>query len=199
MVEKNPLVRRHLTNVTHIPDKENIVQAFTDVYKALYSINLQLYSDKYIEFGATEKTIGTSFVSKERVTLLRSMFGMATGILTYFLIVIIYVYWSRPGANLSHMPTTLAATHTLLYASNALEDCARLYGESTKDRALKLLGLGYTYSYGFFVGWDRKQHYGVHKESSTETSSPRTYEDVKPGESQFLMKVEVTEYIAPPS
>lgn len=126
MVEKNPLVRRHLTNVTHIPDKENVVQAFTGVYKALYSINLQLYSDKYIDFGTIEKTIGTSFVSKERVTLSRSMFGMAIGILAYFLIVIIYVYWSRPGANLSHMPIILVATHTLLYASNALEDCARL-------------------------------------------------------------------------
>ncbi|RPB07950.1 hypothetical protein P167DRAFT_539654 [Morchella conica CCBAS932] len=78
------------------------------------------------------------------------------------------------------MPTTLAATHTLLYASNALEDCARLYGESTKDRALKLLGLGYTSSYGFFIGWDRKQHYSVHKESSTETSRSRAYEDVRP-------------------
>lgn len=66
-------------------------------------------------------------------------------------------------------------------------------------RALKLLGLGYTYSYGFFVGWDRKQHYGVLKESFTETPSSRDYEDVKPGESQFLMKMEVTGYIVPSS
>lgn len=165
MVHTKPELRRpHLTNVSHVPDSKYTAKAFEDVYKSLFAIYLQLYADTLFQLGKSQKVLGSVTIMEDRVEISTPMFGIAAGILVFFIVVVLYVYWMRPGHNLSHLPTTLAATYTLLYASNAMEDSEKLSGRSPKERAVKLEGLGNTYGYGFFVGWDKHRHFGVYKE-----------------------------------
>lgn len=168
MVQKFPDVRQRAENSTHLPDTAHVAVAFEDVYRTLFAINLQVYTDTYFDLGATRGFQGMSIISRERVELSKTMFIMASAVLVFFIIAVVYVYWARPGKSLSHLPTTLAAMHTLLYASNALVDSAKLRGESKKQRAAKLMELGNTYELGYFVGLDGREHYGVYKDVAKE-------------------------------
>lgn len=96
------------------------------------------------------------------------MFAILAGIFVYFLIVVLLIYRVRPGHGLSHMPTTLAATYTLLYASNISDEFSRIYGEDPKKRAKQLEKLGNTYGYRGFVGLDGQRHFGVYREEPSQ-------------------------------
>lgn len=166
MVSKEPQVRRQLTNVTHIPDTAHVVKTFEDVYKSLFAIYLKLHAEDFFELGETQRGEGRTTIIEERVELSTIIFGIAGGVLALFLLVLTYVYFMRPGRGLSHLPTSLAATHTLLYASNIRDDYFRLGGKSPNERAAKLEGLGNSYAYGSFRGWDHRRHFGIYKEST---------------------------------
>lgn len=61
------------------------------------------------------------------------------------------------------MPTSVAATYTLLYASNAREECTMIRGKGPEERARRLRELGNWYRYGNLVGLDGRRHYGEYQ------------------------------------
>lgn len=166
LTQEEPSLLRNLTNATSIPDTARLAETFESVYKSLFAFDLQLFQNEIFEFGETQRVPGTATVLRERVQVSRLMFWLAAGVLVYFLLVVVLVFWSQPGHNLSHMPTTLASVHTLLYVSNALDDCANIKGQSTEVRAKAWEALGHTYGYGTFVGRDGRQHFGVYREDN---------------------------------
>lgn len=162
------LIRQNQRNVTILPNTTNIVGAFEDVYKRVFAASLRQYADDIFDTRKPRDSIpGTATVVQARVRVSVPMFGIATGILIYFLVLILYLYLGPPAGDhgISHLPTTLATAYTLLYASNAREELSGIHGEGQEERAKKLKEMRNSYGFGGFVGLDKRQHFGVYRKS----------------------------------
>lgn len=166
MTRVRPEIRRDPTTLSNLPNTTHLEETFEDIYRSLFAIFIQLYGDLMFRSNLTQKSQGSENITQDRVDVSTPMFGIAVSILTFFIIAVLYIYLIRPARPVCHRPTTLAATHTLLYASNALEDISMLRGRNSKERGEKLEALGHRYGYGSFVGTDRRGHFGVYKEVS---------------------------------
>lgn len=163
MATLTPSIVRHPTNVTHIPDTTDLVSTFEDLYRRLFAINTRLYADEifFLEESYIEHTTAT--VQEMRTDVYTPMFATAVAILLYIVVVLSILFiWYRPQIA-GHVPTTLAGTYALLYASNAMEYCGP--GGTPRERS-KGLGGENTYGYGKFTGADGRSHFGVFRESA---------------------------------
>lgn len=172
MTELKPsLVRHALTNSTHLPDTTDLIATFEDIFKRVYAISLRLSAEEiFASPEPRDPAQGTATVTRQRIRVSTPMFAISVVILGYFLVLFVFLYWGPPAGHhcLSHLPTTLAAAYTLLYASTAKEECLKIRGDSTKERAEKLQEMGNTYAYGSFFGMDQRWHCGVYRRAKGE-------------------------------
>lgn len=139
-------------------------RALEKVYKLLFSIFIQRYSDGL--FSPMQGTVvaGHLQLSEARMEMSREMFAIAVFIMGLFIIVGTITYIRRPGHFLSSLPTSLAVEMSTYYASNAIDDVSGTEAMNPEERARLLKRLGNRYGYGVYVGKDGKQHFGVDRE-----------------------------------
>ncbi|KAI5839436.1 hypothetical protein DFP73DRAFT_614012 [Morchella snyderi] len=154
-------------NITHIPKREVLPDAFQDVIRRLYAIGLRLSSQNFLQYeGTPKKTEAEAIVMIEKVVLSTKMVGLVLGILGYTTIVIVLLYWGPQGERRSsHAPTCLAAMWAHLYASDAKRLCGEIRGANIYTR-LRMLDKvkGARFTYGRFRGKDGEVHEGVYME-----------------------------------
>lgn len=158
----DPRAIRKRINVTHIPDAAYIGKAIEEVIQRLFPINLQLFENTIIAPREQLQNMVPveAVVVMERVTMDPSMFTISVSILVLMIIVLVVVYWGQRQP-IGHLPESLVGMYALLYASNAMEECAELMGRNPKERAQSLKELGFEYAYGEFQDGKR---YGVYRE-----------------------------------
>lgn len=160
-----PKVVRRGINRTHIPDPAYIVEAFEDVYRRLFPINLYLYEDSMITPGRVQQgwVMGSGTIEGVRIHVGTSPYIIAASILLFIMALMVALFW-RGRQPVGHVPQTLVGMYALLYASNAKEECGQLAGEDPESRAIVLEQLDGTYLSGFFHGG---RHYGVSRQEET--------------------------------
>lgn len=151
-------------NGTWPPDAAVSGRALEKVYKLLFSIFIERYSDGL--FSPMQGTVvaGHMQLSEARMEVSREMFVIAVFIMGLFIIVGTITYIRRPGRFLSSLPTSLAVEMSTYYASNAIDDVSGTEAMNPEERARLLKRLGNKYGYGVYVGRDGKQHFGVDRE-----------------------------------
>lgn len=102
---------------------------------------------------------GSIFREVERLVIYKPFFIFSRIILEAYMLVIVIVYFRRPGKYLPHMPTTIAAVTTFSAASAAVEDFRGTSHFGDKDN-MQLLDKQ-KYAYGSYVGRIGKVHVGV--------------------------------------
>lgn len=161
-----PKTIRNLTNNTRIPDAAYIATAFEDIYRRLFAIHLRLQADEVIVVPTQQqmpKTApGQAVLRMDRVTVDTTMFSLAASILAIMIVVLVVLYWDQRQP-IGNLPNTLAGMYALLYASNAKEECGKIYGRNPKQRARRLEERKGMYVYGMFSSGGSK-HYGVYRE-----------------------------------
>lgn len=172
----NSTIPRGGPNVTHIPETAGLPEAFEDVFRRLFAINLRLYSSDILSFPATpEASTATSRVIRERVQVSTPMFIIACVILSYTILLVFFLYWGPEAGRqcgIAHEPTSLAAMWAMLYSSTAKEMCAALRGNGPKERARRLKEMGQRYGYRSFMGVDGGRHVGVFCEEKEDIDQP---------------------------
>ncbi|KAI5783625.1 hypothetical protein EDC01DRAFT_663782 [Geopyxis carbonaria] len=156
-------------------DGEAIARAMEKVLKRVFALYLQAYAPKLFEPTPDGASPGTKRINGEgsmRGTLVATtprykvstvMTILAMILLVLFVLIVALTYWKRPGGFLPFVPTTLAATLPLLYASAGVEDVRGGSGrEGLKERLMRDGGV--RWGYGWFVGRDGESHVGVGKE-----------------------------------
>lgn len=158
----DPRVVRKGVNITHIPDAAYIGKAIEEVFQRLFPINLQLFEKNIIapREHLQDTVLVEAVVVTERVTMNSAMFTISVSILVLMIVVLVVVYWGQRQP-IGYMSASLVGMYALLYASNAMEECAELTGRNPKERAQSLEEIGSKYAYGEFQ--DGK-HYGVYRE-----------------------------------
>lgn len=151
-------------NNTWPPDPAVSGRALEKVYKLLFSIFLQRYSDGLFSPVQGAIVAGEVQLSEAKMAMSQVMSIMSVVILGFFVIVGTITYIHRPGNFLSNLPTSLAVEISTYYASNAVDDVAGTEAMNPEERAKFLKRLGNRYGYGVYVGRDGKQHFGVDRE-----------------------------------
>jgi hypothetical protein len=139
-------------------------QALEEVYLTLFPLFLQVYADTLLVPGNGTITLGNVQTAEDRMIVSFPMFIIGVTILGFFTILIGITYIIRPGAFMIHIPTTLAATIPLVYASNMADDLAPVQHLAEKQLNDYLEGGNGRYGYGWFVGRDGEKHLGVDRE-----------------------------------
>jgi hypothetical protein len=134
------------------------------VYRTLFPLFLQVYAETVLLPGNGTVTVGTVQTTEDRMTVSFPMFVIAVAVLGFFTIVVAITYIIRPGAFMIHIPTTLAATIPLIYASNMGDDVAPVQHLTEKQLNDYLEGGNGRYGYGWFIGRDGERHLGVDRE-----------------------------------
>lgn len=155
----DPRIDRNLRNMTHIPDPAYIAGALEEAYRRLFAINLQLYQATMIGTGELHKHPAAAVVQIDRVGVSSLMFILAASIILTIMTVLTFLYLRRRQP-VGNVPETLAGMYALLYASNAKEECGKLYGKDPKERAKNLEEFEGQYVYGSFQDGE---HYGVYR------------------------------------
>lgn len=159
----DPSIVRNTTNITHIPDTAHLAAAFEDVYRRLFAITIGLNSDLLNYGDGDEVTLPvTIFIDKVLVSGL--MYKIAAAILFFIMAVLVSLYWGNRRRRFEgHLPRSLGAMYSLLYASNAQEECGIVEGRDPKERAKALGERGHLYGFGeFYKNEDR--HVGIYRE-----------------------------------
>lgn len=161
-----PKTIRAVTNLTRIPDVAYIINAFDDIYRRLFAINMRLYVDDIITIldrkQKTHTVPGKAIVIMDRVNMSTQMFYIAASIILILILVLVGIYW-KPRAPLGHVPQSLGEMYAALYASNAKEECGKIRGVNSRERARRLEELGGEYRYGVF-DTEGGRHYGVSRD-----------------------------------
>lgn len=181
MAQLQPKVRQ-TGNATDMPDTTYVVEAFESAYRQLYAVNLRINAehDSYTGYpGVDFDTVYNKTSMQYRVYVSTPMFSISLSIIISFLLLLLWVHIVRPGRGLTHLPRSMADTFTLLYASDAMEDCSQLRGENVRARGRMLDKMEDTYGYGLFKTPDGEEHFGVHKGPSSSDEG-----EVKKGVSQ---------------
>jgi hypothetical protein len=139
-------------------------KALEEVYRILFPLFLQVYAETLLIPGNGTVTLGNVQTAEDRMTVSFPMFIIGVAILGFFTLVIGITYIIRPGAFMIHIPTTLAATIPLIYASNMADDVAPVRHLTEKQLNDYLEGGNGRYGYGWFVGRDGERHLGVDRE-----------------------------------
>lgn len=163
MATIEPSIVQNLTNITHIPDARYIAEAFEDVYRQLFAINLQLYEQDILSREETRTLPATAIVEMNRIAVNTVMFSIAAFILLFMIVVLVMLYWRQEEQPVHRLPTTLEGMYALLYASNAKEECREVAGRNPEERAKNLNNLGRSYSYGEFHDEKGSTHFGVYR------------------------------------
>jgi hypothetical protein len=148
----------HRANVTATAN------ALEDVYRTLFPLFLQVYAETIFLPGNGTVTLGNVQTAEDRMRISLPMFLIGVAILSFFTLVVGITYIIRPGAFMIHIPTTLAATIPLAYASNMAEDVAPVQHLGKKQLKDYLEGGNGRYGYGWFIGKDGERHLGVDRE-----------------------------------
>ncbi|KAI5846634.1 hypothetical protein DFP73DRAFT_395169 [Morchella snyderi] len=157
------VVRDVSPNITHIPNTDILPGAFEDVYRRLYAINLRLYASDVMQSATNPQTIKVlTKALQQRVSVSTTTIIISIAIVVYATAIILLLYWGpRPSDSVAHAPENLAATWSLLYASDAKEICGGVRGDTPRVRMEELKKAGARYGYGVFVGTDARKHIGV--------------------------------------
>jgi hypothetical protein len=139
-------------------------KALEEVYRTLFPLFLQVYAETVLLPGNGTVTLGNVQTVEDRMTVSFPMFLIGVAILGFFTVVVGATYIIRPGAFMIHIPTTLAATIPLIYASNLAEAMAPVQHLAEKQLNDYLEGGNGRYGYGWFVGRDGERHLGVDRE-----------------------------------
>ncbi|RPB07990.1 hypothetical protein P167DRAFT_372917 [Morchella conica CCBAS932] len=169
MAQLQPQVRQ-TGNGTKMPDTTYVVEAFESAYRQLYAVNLRMNAehDSSISYPRVDfDTIYNKTSMQYRVYVSTPMFSISLSIIISFVLLLLWVHIVRPGRGLTHLPRSMADTFTLLYASDAMEDCSQLRGENVRARGRVLDKMEDSYGYGLFKTPDGEEHFGVHKGSSS--------------------------------
>ena len=148
------LMQQRSPGLDAMADPRATAEVFEKVYTRLFPIFLNTYSDTLFQAAHDSHTRGIFVVSEHRMVISDAMMILGVVILAVFVVVVAVTYLVRPGAAMVHIPTTIAATIALVYASSAAEDI----GADGEPLAEKM------YGYGWFVGRDGKRHLGIDKE-----------------------------------
>lgn len=146
------------------PDAAVAGRSLERVYKLLFAIFIQRYSDGLFSSMQGNIVAGQVHLSEARMEMSQEMFIIAVVILGLFIIVGTITYVRRPGHFLSSLPTSLAIKMSTYYASNAIDDVTGTEAMDPEERARFLKRLGNKYGYGAYVGRDGKRHFGVDRE-----------------------------------
>lgn len=166
-----PSLVRNKTNVTHIPDTENLVTTVEDVFRRLFATNLALYSKDVFDMGALTEVPAPAVVQRDRVQVNFVMFVLGTAIMVYIMAVITMLYLLKRQELPGQLPVSLAGMYALLYASNAKGECGRVPGSTPRKRAKRLMEIEGKYSYGTFIGENGVSHVGVYREGGVKEST----------------------------
>lgn len=165
----DPSIVRNTTNITHIPDTAHLVAAFEDVYRRLFAITIGLNSD-LLNYGDGVQVTLPCVVHIDKVLVSGLMYKIAAAILFFIMAVLVLLYWGNRGGRFEgHLPRSLAMMYSLLYASNAQDECGSVKGMDPEERAKELRNLGYRYRFGEFVNGGRP-HIGIHREGPIASS-----------------------------
>lgn len=154
------------------PDPNVAGKALERVYKSMFAIFLQRYSDGlFSPIENASVVLGYVSLFEQRMDVSQPMYIISTIILGLFIIVGIATYIIRPGSFLTHLPSSLAVNLSTFYASNAVDDVAGTEALQPDQRARFLQRLGNKYGYGVFIGRDGKAHFGIDREPLLLTGS----------------------------
>lgn len=169
-------------------DPAEIASALESVYKRVFVSWLQTYEDELFNKEAMankESVTGSVTVLEDRYKVETAMFWIVVTCLGIFVLLLVYFYIRQPGGFLKHIPTTLAATIPLVYASTITRELRQAQGLGKKDLEIFVEKLGHTYGYGWFEGTDGEKHLGVDKEPILRR---RTWEEMVDMGTQFVGK-----------
>ncbi|CCX06249.1 Similar to hypothetical protein LEMA_P014390.1 [Leptosphaeria maculans JN3]; acc. no. CBY00309 [Pyronema omphalodes CBS 100304] len=169
LVEKECNLRYPNFSLYENPEQNS--RCMESVYKKLFATYLQLHSDEIFRpvQSSQKMAIPAQFVHEESRVLVRPVaFYVSVGLLALFLPVVCWTYISLFNAFLTHEPTSLAGTYAAFYASNALQDVQGTHLMQEKERKDMLFKKGSLYQYGWFVGGDGKNHFGISRETGSE-------------------------------
>lgn len=152
-----------INNDTRLPDRSQVAASFQDVYRRLFVIALRLYSEDIFSLGQRHQVPGSAVLLSDRVQVKWLMFTLATTIYGFIFVAVVVVYCNL-GKHLGPVPTTLVRVYSLLYASNAMEECGQMSGKNPDKRAKSLKSQGGEYVYGEFHV-DEESHYGVYRKN----------------------------------
>ncbi|KAI5854475.1 hypothetical protein BZA05DRAFT_468136 [Tricharina praecox] len=162
------LIQQRSPGLSLVANVTATADVFEKVYARLFPIFLNTYSDSLFTAAddASLTTSGSAAVKEDRMMISTAMMILGVTILAVFVLVIAVTYLVRPGASMIHIPTTIAATIALVYASNVGEDTASTHsgdkeGSLTEHPKLRDAQM---YGYGWFVGRDGEHHLGVDRE-----------------------------------
>ena len=137
-----------------LPPFSEVAPVVQAINRSIFAILLGLNTNMFAPPAGTESVKGKMYSLQPRVFMDRTMFIIATTILTLNLLVAMFYYIQRPKKFLPRMPTSLASVIAYVAASHAV-------------RELDLQKPDEKYKFGKFIGVDGKPHVGIEKEVLT--------------------------------
>ncbi|TGZ81979.1 hypothetical protein EX30DRAFT_340391 [Ascodesmis nigricans] len=157
--------------------ESDIMPALHKAYAKIFAVWISTTKDKILaptfEDDHQEQISVIAVKTEDRLTVSKVMWILAVVCLACLILFLIVFYTLRPGNFLPHVPTTLAATISYIYASNILDimhhEAVSSLGKTGLLRWLD--AQNFRYGHGWFVGRDGARHLGVDYEA------PKTEEE----------------------
>lgn len=162
----NPAVRRYLSsNVTYIPEASQVAWTLEHILRGFWAISIRYYAEG--NFTVTPQVVGgTIIMRKERVFMEVTSYFIVVSVIGYIVLVLVLVLLKRHIRG-GPLPTTLATSYTLLYASTAQKDTEDGTGKTPQKRLKNFRGM---YKLGEFKN-NNVVHWGVYRDPEEEEES----------------------------
>jgi hypothetical protein len=147
-----------------VPRPEKIIGGLNVVYQRLFALLISTNIDRLMQ-GPTEGSVVEGLVTTPQTRILFSTpaFIVAETILACYLLTTIIFYARRPWRVLPRLPSSVASIIAYFAASGALQELSKLRDHNVGTGG-KELRASWKWSYGTFMGSDRRYHTGVERD-----------------------------------